>query len=37
VDVSCLVNIDEGKDLARIVLKNVDKIGVEDIRDIVKK
>ena len=36
IDVSCLVNIEGGKDLAMICIKGVDKMSVEDIADFIK-
>lgn len=36
VDVSCLIDIEGGKDLAIICLKGVDKMSVEDIASYIK-
>ncbi len=37
IDVSCLVDIEGGKDLAFVCIKGVDKMSVEDIASFIKE
>ena len=37
VDVSCLVDVGGGKDLAALLIKSVDKLNLEEIADYIAK
>ena len=35
MDVSCLVDVEDGKDLAAVLIENVDKLNFEEISQLV--